>query len=92
MCFYLCCWGLSVAGPVSINHSKVTQRNNIGSSRKKQGNYKALIMEAPITAAAPDGEVNGFYNLQGSIWGKFDKIYLCYENLSDIYLFFSYIL
>lgn len=62
MCFYLCCQGLSVAGPVSINHSRVIQRNNSGSKRKKQGNYKASIMEAPITAAGPvlDRLINGF--------------------------------
>lgn len=39
--------------PVSINHSEVIQRNNRGYKRKMLGNYKAFIMEAPITAAGP---------------------------------------
>ena len=88
MCFYLCCQGLSVARPVGINHSGVIQRNNRGSKRKKQGNYKASIMEAPITAPGPveDCLINGFIIQEALFWpADRHKACICPKSLSGLY-------
>lgn len=71
MCFYLCCQGLSGARAVSINHSggNSEEQQRALKGKKKLGNYKASIMEAPITLLLLHSELSYkcFYYLSGSI-------------------------